>query len=78
MRWAIAIVIWTAVSLALGGLYILAMRKIRGRDHWAMHMAQQEGFPEQAGPWADPHSEPAGDFPDTKHIRVGDRDNGTR
>lgn len=78
MRWAIAIVIWTAVSLALGGLYILAMRKIRGRDHWAMHMAQQEGFPEQAGPWPDPHSEPSGDIPDIKHIRVGDRDNGTR
>ncbi len=31
MRWAIAIVIWTAVSLALGGLYILAMRKIKRR-----------------------------------------------
>ena len=77
MRWAIAIVIWTAVSLALGGLYILAMRKIRGRDHWAMHMAQQEGFPEQAGPWPDPHFEPVGDIPDTKHIRthmVGERD----
>lgn len=39
-------------------------------------IAIQEGFPEQAGPWPDPHSEPAGDFPDTEHIRVGDRDNG--
>jgi hypothetical protein len=77
MRWAIAITIWTGVSLALGGLFILAMRKIRGRDHWAMHMAQQEGFPEQAGPWPDPHQEPTGDFPNTKSIRaVGDRDNG--
>ena len=36
-------------------------------------IAIQEGFPEHAGPWPDPHSEPAGDFPDTKHIRVGDR-----
>lgn len=39
----------------------------------AITIAIQEGFPEQAGPWPDPHSEPAGDFPDTKHIRVGDR-----
>lgn len=39
-------------------------------------IAIQEGYPEQAGPWPDPHSEPAGDFPDIKHIRVGDRDNG--
>ncbi|MEY4034572.1 MAG: hypothetical protein RL492_1766 [Verrucomicrobiota bacterium] len=39
-------------------------------------IAIQEGFPEQAGPWPDPHSEPSGDIPDIKHIRVGDRDNG--
>ena len=42
----------------------------------AITIAIQEGFPEQAGPWPDPHSEPSGDIPDTKHIRVGDRDNG--
>ena len=36
-------------------------------------IAIQEGFPQQSGPWPDPHSEPSGDIPDIKHIRVGDR-----
>ena len=44
----------------------------------AITIAIQEGFPEQDGPWTDPHTEPSGDIPDIKHIRVGDRDNGTR
>lgn len=39
----------------------------------SIFIAIQEGFPEQAGPWPDPHSEPSGGIPDIKHIRVGDR-----
>lgn len=39
----------------------------------AITIAIQEGFPEQDGPWTDPHTEPSGDIPDIKHIRVGDR-----
>lgn len=36
-------------------------------------IAIQEGFPEQAGPWPDPYLKADGDFPNTEHIRVGDR-----
>lgn len=43
MRTAYALIIWTAVSLALGWLYILAARKIKARKRFlAKHWAEYE------------------------------------
>lgn len=38
----------------------------------ALYGALEDNLEISAAIQEDPHSEPAGDFPDTKHIRVGD------
>lgn len=63
MRITCALLIWTAVSMAIGALYVLAMQKIKRRKKF---LAERGDEFEIVGDWTLKREHPAS----------GDRDNG--